>query len=207
MSDSFVRDLRAAAAAGVPIVCVVTHEERRARALIGEAFRGARVLEWTATRGWADEPAAREPLAALERAARAGETGVARVMLDLHPWLDDPRVVRSLRDLAGVRRDIPLVLVMPIASLPAELDRDARVLPLPLPDADALAALLEGAIEPAVQRGVRPRGARPHARRGPQGLSRGPLAGRPGGRPRAASSPRSGAPCGAAPASSSSTPT
>jgi ATP-dependent 26S proteasome regulatory subunit len=151
VSDSFVRDLRAAAAAGVPIVCVVTHEERRARAVVGDAFRGARVLEWTATRGWADEPAAREPLAALERAARAGETGVARVMLDLHPWLDDPRVVRTLRDLAGVRRDIPLVLVMPIAHLPPELDRDARVLPLPLPDADALGALLEGAIEPALQ--------------------------------------------------------
>jgi SpoVK/Ycf46/Vps4 family AAA+-type ATPase len=63
-------------------------------------------------------------------------------MLDLHPWLDDPRVVRALRDLAGVRRDIPLVLVMPIASLPPELDRDARVIALPLPDAEALAALL-----------------------------------------------------------------
>jgi AAA+ superfamily predicted ATPase len=141
VSDSFVRDLRAAAAAGVPIVCVVTHEERRARALVGEAFRGTRVLEWAATRGWADDAAAREPLAGIERATRPGETGVARVMLDLHPWLGDARVVRALRDLAAVRRDIPLVLVMPVASLPAELDRDARVLALPLPDAEALAAL------------------------------------------------------------------
>jgi len=68
VSDSFVRDLRAAAASGVPIVCVVTHEERRARALVGEAFRGARVLEWTATRGWSDDTAIREPVASLERA-------------------------------------------------------------------------------------------------------------------------------------------
>jgi AAA+ superfamily predicted ATPase len=142
VSDSFVRDLRAAAAAGVPIVCVVTHEERRARALVGEAFRGARVLDWTATRGWPDDAGAREPLAGIERASRPGETGVARVMLDLHPWLGDPRVVRALRDLAGARRDVPLVLVMPIASLPPELDRDARVIALPLPDAEALAALL-----------------------------------------------------------------
>ncbi len=143
MSDSFVRDLRAAAAAGVPIVCVVTHEERRARALVADAFRGARVLEWTATRGWSDDAAAREPLAAVERAARAGEPGVARLMLDLHPWLADPRVVRALRDLAAIKRDIPLVLVMPIASLPPEIDRDARVLALPLPDAETLAALLD----------------------------------------------------------------
>jgi AAA+ superfamily predicted ATPase len=152
VSDSFVRDLRAAAAAGVPIVCVVTHEERRARALIGNAFRGARVLEWTATRGWSDDAAAREPLTGIERAARTGEAGVARVMLDLHPWLTEPRVVRALRDLAAAKRDIPLVLVMPIANLPPELDRDARVVALPLPDGETLAALLDadgGAANPA----------------------------------------------------------
>jgi SpoVK/Ycf46/Vps4 family AAA+-type ATPase len=143
VSDSFVRSLRAAAAAGVPIVCVVTHEERRARALLGDAFRGVRLLEWTATRGWTDDAAARDPVAAVERAARGGEAGVARVMLDLHPWLGDPRVVRALRDLCASKRDVPLVLVMPVATLPPEIDRDARVLPLPLPDAEALGAAFD----------------------------------------------------------------
>jgi AAA+ superfamily predicted ATPase len=76
----------------------------------------------------------------VERAARAGEAGVARVMLDLHPWLGNARVVRALRELAAARRDLPLVLVMPMAALPPELDRDVRVLPLPLPDAEVLAA-------------------------------------------------------------------
>jgi ATP-dependent 26S proteasome regulatory subunit len=143
VSASFVRDLRAAAAAGVPIVCVVTHEERRARALVGDAFRGTRVLEWTATRGWSDEASAREPLVAIERAVRAGEAGVARVMLDLHPWLSDARVVRALRDTAAAKRDVPLVLVMPMASLPPELDRDCVVLVLPLPDAGEIGAVLD----------------------------------------------------------------
>ncbi len=150
MSDSFVRDLRAAAAAGVPIVCVVTHEERRARALITDAFRGARVLEWTATRGWSDDTEAREPLAGIECASQ-GETGVVRIMLDLHPWVGEPRVVRALRDLAAVRRDLPLVLVMPIANLPPEIDRDARVIALPLPDAEALSALLGAEIAQPVR--------------------------------------------------------
>lgn len=142
VSASFVRDLRAAAAAGVPIVCVVTHEERRARALVGEAFQGTRVLEWTATRGWSDDSTARDPLTAIERAVRAGEAGVARVMLDLHAWLLDAKVVRALRDAAAAKRDVPLVLVMPMAALPPELDRDSLVLPLPLPDADELGAVL-----------------------------------------------------------------
>lgn len=144
MPDRFVNDLRAAAAAGVPVVCVVTHEERRAVSLVGEAFRGARVLVWTATRGWSDDATVPSALAAIERAAEAGETGAARVMLDVHPWMSDARVVRALRDLAAARRDLPLVLVMPTAALPAELDRDARVLALPLPDAAALAAAYQG---------------------------------------------------------------
>jgi SpoVK/Ycf46/Vps4 family AAA+-type ATPase len=139
VSDSFVRDLRAAAAAGVPIVCVVTHEERRAIALVSEAFRGTRVLEWTSTRGWTDDATAREALVAVERAARSG----VRVLLDLHPYLGDPRVVRALRDLCAVKREAPLVLVMPVANVPPEIDRDARVIPLPLPDAEALGAAFD----------------------------------------------------------------
>jgi AAA+ superfamily predicted ATPase len=135
--DAFVRELRAAAQGGVPIVCVVTHEERRALALVGEALRGARVLVWRSTDGWTDGPDALDPLEAVRRALRP-EHGVARVLLDLHPWLGEPRVVRALRDVAASRRDVPLVLVMPSAALPPELDRDARVLPLPLPDARAI---------------------------------------------------------------------
>ena len=142
MTD-FIQSLRAAAATGVPIVCVVTHEEARACAVVGEALRGARVLTWTATRGWTDDATAREPLAALERVARGAEAGVVRVMLDLHPWLADARVVRALRDVAATRREVPLILVMPAATLPPELDRDARVVSLPLPDEEALAAALD----------------------------------------------------------------
>ncbi len=109
---------------------------------MGRAFRGTRLQEWTATRGWSDDATVPSALAAIEKAARTGETGVVRVMLDLHPWLGDARVVRALRDLAAARRELPLVVVMPTAALPPELDRDARVLDLPLPDAAALDAAL-----------------------------------------------------------------
>jgi SpoVK/Ycf46/Vps4 family AAA+-type ATPase len=153
VSDPFVRDLRAAAAAGVPIACVVTHEERRAVALVGEAFRGTRVHVWTATRGWSDDATVPGALAAIDRAAQSGETGVARVMLDLHAWLGDARVVRALRDLAAARRDLPLVLVMPAATIPPELDRDVRVLLLALPDAAAIGRVFDA--ELAAMRGAR----------------------------------------------------
>jgi AAA+ superfamily predicted ATPase len=138
MAESFAHELRAAAVAGVPIVCVVTHEEARARSLVAEVFGDKRLVEWTATRGWSDGGAALDPVAAVEHAARAVDSGDVRVMFDLHAWLGDPRVVRALRDRAAVVRDAPLVLVTPVGILPQELDRDARVLPLPLPDANAL---------------------------------------------------------------------
>lgn len=143
MSDAFLDELRAAARAGVPVVCVVTHEERRAVELVGKAFAGARVHAWTVSRGWSDDATVPGALAAIERAGAASETGVARVMLDLHPWLGDARVVRALRDVAATRRDLPLVLVMPSASLPPELDRDARVVVLALPDTETLAGAFD----------------------------------------------------------------
>ncbi|HEY8040019.1 MAG TPA: AAA family ATPase [Polyangiaceae bacterium] len=141
MSEAFVRELRAAALAGIPVVCVVTHEERRAAALVGEAFPGTRIATWTVQRGWGDDAVSKVPVHGVERASKA-PAGEVRVMLDLHPWLDDAKVVRALRDVAAARRELPLVLVMPTASLPPELDRDARVLHLPLPDAAALTRAL-----------------------------------------------------------------
>ncbi|MDP9149037.1 MAG: hypothetical protein M3O36_03725, partial [Myxococcota bacterium] len=146
MSDSFVRDLRAAGAAGTPIVLVVTHEEARLRALVSAAFPGTRVLDWTVTCGWSDGESACEALAGVAAASRAGEAGVTRIMFDLHPWLDDPRVVRALRDLAAVPRETPLVLVMPAAKLPPELDRDASVLTLPLPGVSEVGAAFDAVL-------------------------------------------------------------
>jgi SpoVK/Ycf46/Vps4 family AAA+-type ATPase len=148
VTASFVGDLQAARTAAIPIVCIVTHEERRASALVGEAFGARRVVEWTSTRGFAHDPEARDPLAALEQAGRAGDDGIAWVLFDLHPWLDDARVVRALRDAAAMQRALPLVLVMPVTGLPPELDRDARILTLPLPDAEALSAMFDSEIGP-----------------------------------------------------------
>jgi ATP-dependent 26S proteasome regulatory subunit len=146
MADSFVRDLRAAILARMPVVCVVTHEERRARDLIAEAVRGGRVLEWTATRGWTDDPGAVGPREAIERAARSPEADGLRVMIDLHAWMGDPHVVRALRDWVASGRSAPLVLVMPAATIPQELDRDARVVFLPLPDERGIGAALDAEI-------------------------------------------------------------
>jgi AAA+ superfamily predicted ATPase len=148
VSASFIREVVEATRAGVPIVSVVTHEERRAVRILGQAFRRGTVVAWTSTMGWADAPEAKEPLAAVHHALRREES-VVRVMHDLHPFLEDPLVVRALRDLAATERQVPLFLIAPIATLPPDLDRDVRVLPLPLPDAEGLlATLAEAGLDP-----------------------------------------------------------
>ena len=182
MSDAFVRDLRAAAQAGVPIVCVVTHEERRAVDARGRRrSAGTRVHRVDGDPGL--ERRRRRSRARSRRSsarARGGETGVARVMLDVHPWLSDARVVRALRDLAAVKRDVPLVLVMPVGDrCPPELDRDARVLAAALPGRRALGARLStpssstaaGRATPSCA----PRSASPSTRRRARSASRAPL--------------------------------
>jgi AAA+ superfamily predicted ATPase len=141
MSLEFVRAVEAAVTSGVRLVCVVTHEERRALAILARALPSSKVIPWTVTEGWGDEPTSIEPTRAVQRASR-DEPGIARVMLDVHPWLGDPFFVRALRDLVSLQRETPLFLVMPGAQLPPELDRDARVIPLPLPGMGDLEAAL-----------------------------------------------------------------
>jgi len=146
-SDAFVRELVALGAARVPIICVVTHEERRALALVKTAFRSIRALEWTVTRGYSDDATLKDPVDAVRRAGATTDASSVHILFDLHVWLADPRVVRTLRDLAAGPRAIPLVLIMPIETLPPELDRDARVLSLPLPDASALEDAFDGELQ------------------------------------------------------------
>lgn len=146
VSESFVRELRATAAAAVPIVCVVTHEEHRAATLVRDAFGDKRIASWSATHGFEGDVSLRDPHAALDHLARVGHAGVVPVFFDLHPWLSEARVVRALRDVAGAERDGPVVLVMPWPRLPAELDRDARVLMLPLPSFDVLSTAFDAEV-------------------------------------------------------------
>ncbi len=146
--EVFVREVRSLVAAQVPIVCVVTHEERRALGLVAQAFRPARLLEWSVTKGYPDDATLRDPVGAIARAASSVDPTTGFVLFDLHPWIADPRVVRMLRDAASALCPLPLVLVMPNGTLPSDLDRDARVLSLPLPDAAILGDAFDAEVAP-----------------------------------------------------------
>ncbi len=136
--------------AGSPLLYLVTREEDRAVALCRAAAESfdARLAVWSSRRGVERlAPAARDPLAALEAVLQA-PAPVLAVLLDFHLALKDPAVARAVRDalprLAAEGRC--LAVVAPRLDLPEGLEADAAVLRLPLPDADELGAVLDGAV-------------------------------------------------------------
>jgi AAA+ superfamily predicted ATPase len=146
--DPFAREIAVLSRAGYPLISIVTQEEQRALALAETAARAARKAcrRWSVSLGFHESPdedtpeaTAAAPEAALSALLEDAEPGLF-VFLDFHPFLGDPRVVRRLRDrLPGlVRRRQSIVLVGPVPGLPAELEKDAAVVDLPLPTKDLL---------------------------------------------------------------------
>lgn len=145
MSDLDER-LANAVATRRPILFLRSPEERRViDALKGIAGKTP-VLEWSCTRGFdqaAGDPGRddREPVAAIEAVVDGREPGYY-VFKDLSVFMDDPSVVRALRDAYDAlrdRTDTRLVILSPVGVIPEILRRDVLMVELPLPGIDQLA--------------------------------------------------------------------
>lgn len=139
------REIAVLSRAGYPLIYVVTKEEQRAIALIESAAVLAKkaVLRWSSSLGFLGQTAAdavHDPAEAIESVAEIEEPALL-VLLDLHPYLTDPRVVRRLRDRLPelVQRRQSVVIVSPVLALPPELEKEGVVLDLPLPRTTELA--------------------------------------------------------------------
>lgn len=98
--------------------------------------------------------------AALAHVDRKGEPGLY-VFCDPHPFLEDPVVVRRLREIAQAHASVPrtVVLVAPRLALPPELARMAARLVVPVPDAEGVRAILKAELDLyATQAGQRAKG-------------------------------------------------
>lgn len=140
------REIAVLSRAGYPLIVVVTQEEQRAFQLVELAARASKksCVRWTISEGFSGEGApgeskAGDPDAALVELSKR-EEGALFVLLDFHPSLERPEVVRRLRDRLPdlVRRRQSVVLIGPTARLPIELEKDAAVVDLPLPGPQAL---------------------------------------------------------------------
>jgi SpoVK/Ycf46/Vps4 family AAA+-type ATPase len=145
-----LRDLTLILKSRFPLVTVETHEEQRVLGLLEQAcnLNGWALFAWTVTSGLrrvgqSDHvPVTSEPMQALRHIAKTGRGGVY-VLLDAHPYLDNPVHTRLVREIAHDYARVPrtLVLVSHALKLPPELERLAARFTLSVPDLEAIRAL------------------------------------------------------------------
>ena len=148
-----------------PLIYLITSEEERSEraiALIAQTKTPLRqVFIWTMTHGMVEYGHPRNvtrhetlsPEAAINWVYRQKEAGLF-VFKDLHPFLDDPGTIRSLRDaiasFKGTNKTI--VLMSPLQKIPIELEKEVVVLDFPLPDLAELNQVLSSQLEIAKNR-------------------------------------------------------
>lgn len=146
MNDS--HDLELILKSHIPIVVIETREERRAVDLIASMqFRlGEPLYKWTVTEGlqrldlnFDPQKINAKPSDVLGNIKAGANTGIF-LLLDFHPYLDDPMHVRLLKDIALVyeRTRQTIVLISHDIEIPLELKNFCARVELDLPDASTL---------------------------------------------------------------------
>jgi len=146
-------ELAALIRCGSSLLVIESHDEPHASNLFRELQRSLNrpLIEWSAARGlyWVERErllaaSLKEPDKALTHLAQRDDRPIV-LLLDFHPYLNDPVVVRLLRESAraGSEGSGPtLVLVSAELELPPELARLARRFDLHVPDVETLAGMV-----------------------------------------------------------------
>jgi AAA+ superfamily predicted ATPase len=151
------RDLESLLASRFPLVAIETNEEARARELLARIARSRNwpVVSWSVAEGLQGgnlvsgvTAQTNEPTAALRQIQQAGPAGVY-VLLDFHPYLDQPVNARLLKEIALDYEKIArtLVLVGLDVKLPPDLDKLAVRFRLSLPGADEIKTIIRDEVQ------------------------------------------------------------
>jgi SpoVK/Ycf46/Vps4 family AAA+-type ATPase len=90
----------------------------------------------------------RDPVTALSHIEKLPDPSLV-VLKDFHPFLSDPAVVRSLRELAHALKATytTVLLLSPVLAMPPEIEKEVSVLDVPLPTYRDLLDLLKEIVE------------------------------------------------------------
>jgi len=151
----FVSDLDTLIRARYPLIYLVSWEEQRLDAILQDVAQNhaKALLHWSVTRGLRRLSAgramtiseqSRDPIEALGAIAKLTEASLV-VLKDFHPFLDNPAVVRALRELAQDLKSTytTVILLGPTLTIPVELEKEISVLDVPLPSFKDLFQLLK----------------------------------------------------------------
>ncbi len=145
-NHELLEEIRILIRARYALIYLVSWEERRIESLLAEVAksRNKGIFAWTITQGIQNLEAGtaakrildntRDPVAALDYIEKYQKAALF-ILKDFHPYMNDARVVRRLRDLTIALKTSykTVVLVSPILRVPEELEKDISVIDFPLP--------------------------------------------------------------------------
>ncbi|MCB1915405.1 MAG: AAA family ATPase [Rhodocyclaceae bacterium] len=147
-----LKDLELILRTHTPLIAVETREERRAIDLFRRTALGAGLplYRWSAVDGLARLDLAQAPQRTLVEPGRllahiriCQGAGIY-LLLDFHPYLDDPLTIRHLREVAQRGAPAPTIaLIGPSVPIPDELRNLSARFELRLPDLAAVRAIIE----------------------------------------------------------------
>ncbi|MGI9308134.1 MAG: AAA family ATPase [Gammaproteobacteria bacterium] len=155
------RDLNLILNSRVPIVLVETHDEHRFLQFLTEQFMQNSgnnykpLFRWTVTDGLQrldielePQPTTTDPDQVLKHIRAVDKPGVY-VLLDFHPYLEDPIHVRLLKDIALASQDgsRTVILVSHELTLPGDLERLSARFEVSLPDENERARIVRKVVK------------------------------------------------------------
>lgn len=158
--EEAVRELSILIKARYPVIYIVSPEEERVEIALRKATEDERpIIPWSITlpfsgqkpQGAKFDPFAEvsEAMAALERieqeVLRDRESPAVYLLKDFDHFMDDPAIVRKLRELAMLlkRTKKTLLILSPVLRLPPHLEKEITVFDFPLPSLEELKEILE----------------------------------------------------------------
>lgn len=151
----------------IPVIVIETKEEQRALALFKQLINDAiyqPLFAWSVTQGLyrldietSAQKINAQPQDALAHIKSTTLAGIY-ILMDLHPYLEDPLIVRMLREIAQGydKTQRTLVLISPELKLPLEIRHHAAYLELKMPDREKIRQLLLDEVEDWKHRNRKP---------------------------------------------------
>jgi SpoVK/Ycf46/Vps4 family AAA+-type ATPase len=135
------------------LIYIVSSEESRIENILSiiSQKRNKSLFFWSITRGMEGEnnfhkEELREPLSALDFINDFDVNGFF-VLRDFHPFLDDPVVIRRLRDLnkslKSQAKNKNIIILSPLLKIPAELEKEISIIEYALPGREELNRIVE----------------------------------------------------------------
>jgi SpoVK/Ycf46/Vps4 family AAA+-type ATPase len=134
-----------------PLLYVVSFEEERVRTELTRIAHGRKkqLFCWSVTEGLESPDGSfvselKDPLKVLEYILQSDVNGIF-VLSDYHPYLNDPVVIRKLRDLSHQLKTTMknVIFLSPVLKVPTELEKELAVIDYKLPGKEELGKIIK----------------------------------------------------------------